>query len=53
MVIFSIFFSMMVYCVFIEAILKGTHNIPFYYEKEKQPKPSQISSYGIFSKGLK
>ena len=32
----------------------SAHNIPFLlYKKEKQPIPSQISSYGIFSKGLK
>ena len=32
----------------------STQNIPFFeYEKEKQPKLSQICNYGIFSKGLK
>ena len=32
----------------------STHNIPFFqYEKEKHPKLSQTSCYGIFSKGLK
>ena len=31
----------------------STYNIPFYYEKGKQPKSSLISSCGIFSKGPK
>ena len=30
----------------------STHNIPFQYIKENQPKLSQICSYWIFSKGL-
>ena len=31
----------------------STHNMPFQYKIENHPKLSQISSYGIFSKGLK
>ena len=31
----------------------STHNIPFSIHKENHPKLFQISSYGIFSKGLK
>ena len=31
----------------------STHNIPFLYNKARQPKLSQTCSYGIFSKGPK
>ena len=31
----------------------STHNIPFSIKKENQPKPIQICSYCIFSKGRK
>ena len=46
--IFSIFFSMKIYCVFSQYTI-----FHFQYEKEKHPKLSQICSYGFFSKGLK
>ena len=57
--IFSIFFTMKVYCVFtLESPHRGDSNeytqyTIFQYENEKHPKLSQFCSYGIFSKGHK
>ena len=59
--IFSIFFSMKVYCVFsLESPQRGDSNEYIHvqytisqYKKEIHPKLSQICNYGICSKGLK
>ena len=48
--IFSIFFNMEVYSVF---SLESPHQGYFQYKTENNPKLFQISSNGIFSKGLK
>ena len=57
--IFSIFFSMKVYCVFsLESPQRGDSNeftqyTISQYEKENNPKLSHICSYGICCKGPK
>ena len=49
--IFSIFFKMMVWCMFsLELSHRGDSNdvYPYQYKRENRPNLSQICSYGIF-----